>query len=42
MRVKLLALIARALRIQFKVNGIPYGARRHQFRTGEFSQSAQA
>ena len=26
MRVKLIALLAKLLRIQFKINGLPYGA----------------
>lgn len=38
MGLKLLATIARALGIQFKVDGLPYGAR-YQFRPGALSQS---
>ena len=40
MRLALLALVARALHIQFKVDGLPYGAR-HQRRSGLLSQSPQ-
>jgi hypothetical protein len=41
MKLRLLALIARALGIQFKVDGLPYGAC-HQFRSGLLSQSPQS
>jgi hypothetical protein len=40
MRIALLSAVAKLLRVQFKVDGVPYGAR-HQFRAELFSQSAQ-
>jgi hypothetical protein len=40
MRLKLLSTIAKLLRIQFKVEGLPYGAA-HQLRAELLSQSAQ-
>jgi hypothetical protein len=40
MRLALLSAIAKLLRIQFKVAGVPYGAT-HQLRCESLSQSAQ-
>lgn len=40
MRVQVLALLAKLLRIQFKIDGIPYGAS-YQFREELFNHSAQ-
>lgn len=40
MRLTILATIARVLGVQFKVDGLPYGAR-YQFRAGSLSQSPQ-
>ena len=41
MRLKLLAGIARLLGIQFKVDGLPYGARYHDL-PGSLSHEAQS
>ena len=40
MRLMLLSAIAKMLRIQFKVGGVPYGAD-HQLRRESLSQSEQ-
>lgn len=42
MRLMLLSAFAKLLRIQFKVDGLPYGAsRRHQLRESSLSQVPQ-
>lgn len=41
MRLRLLALIAKFLGLQFKVDGLPYGARFHQLRPSSLSQAPQ-
>jgi hypothetical protein len=41
MRLKILSLLAKLLRIQFKVDGLPYGACYH-LRAESFSQAAQS
>ncbi len=41
MRKRILAAIARLLGIQFKIDGLPYGAEHHQLRPGCRSQSPQ-
>ncbi|MGM5048171.1 hypothetical protein AB8A20_04800 [Tardiphaga sp. 604_B6_N1_1] len=41
MRLQLLHYIAKMFRIQFKVDGIPYGLSNHQPRSDLFSQSEQ-
>ena len=38
MRLALLSALAKLLRVQFKVDGLPFG---YQFRADELSQSAQ-
>jgi hypothetical protein len=41
MRLALLAALAKLLRVQFKVDGLPYGATLHQLRAESLSHSPQ-